>query len=764
MNNSQFEETEESGIDLRHYYILLRKHRFLIITCLVLYVAVNLYFTLRMMPIYQSSTTLMFEPPRTTSPFTGEFLDYETYTSQYLTFNTHTRLITNRPVLERVMRELRLDQPENKDRLSPGPVQAYIAPIKQNIRKLLNIERRELTPVEREELIINGLRNKIDIKGIEDTRLMQIIVEDTDPVLARDIANTLARAYIQFNITNSMQASQNSFQTLQDQSYELKKKLEDADRDFLDFKQDEQLFSITGKQEAIAQKISEFNALAVKNRSELQELTARLNELQSLTAGQDLEVVRIRSLLNNPVIDRLNEQLIEAEIELSKLRKVYRDIHPKVVKVLGAIEDTKKEIKNQVDTELANMKNQQSLLLAKEKNLQKNIAELEKESLELGQKEVRYGVLQRNVDTNQRLYDTLMEKLSESDISDTVASDPIRIVEAAQVPLSPVRPDKRRNILISIAVGLLIGIGLAFFVENLDRTIQTEDDVQKYFDLAVLSVVPIASQAGKGYGYGGEYIREAETGKPEARDKELHEEPEEPEQKTSAEREKDEKQEEGKEKTGIKSNDKKPSLTAEANKAGSVEPEAESGEQEVKREGAKNKTAKPAQKIEAVTPAIDEKKPLQPEKETILKIAELDESAPKTEQNPEGKTETRMPEAESGKQEVKTERAKKKADKPAQKTEAATPAKDEKKPVQPEKETVLKIAELEDLTPVVEEKAVGEELKIEELEDLTKELEDLTVDLAKKDQETGLKSEAENPSGAESHLRKELRKIFSSKG
>ena len=56
MNNSQFEETEESGIDLRHYYILLRKHRFLIITCLVLYVAVNLYFTLRMMPIYQSST------------------------------------------------------------------------------------------------------------------------------------------------------------------------------------------------------------------------------------------------------------------------------------------------------------------------------------------------------------------------------------------------------------------------------------------------------------------------------------------------------------------------------------------------------------------------------------------------------------------------------------------------------------------------------------------------------------------------------------
>ena len=495
-------EIQESELHLRDYYMVLLKHRFLIISCLVLFVAVTVYYTLRMQPVYQSTNTLLIERPQVTSPLTGERVEGVDYWSQELAFQTHLKLITSRPVLERVIRELRLDQPENTDKLSPGPVQAFMSTIKQNIRKLLSLQRKERTPEERQDQIVNSLRSKIEIKGVEDTRLLQIIAEDTDPVLARDIANTLARSYIQFNITNTMQASQNSFQTMQEQSYELKKKLEDAEREFLKFKQEQQLFSISGKQEAISQKISEFNALAVQNRSELQELNARLQELETLTAGKDLEVVRIRSLLNNPIIDRLNEQLIEAEIELSKLRKVYRDIHPKVEKVLGTIEDTRKEIKNQVDTELANMKNQQSLLLAKERNLQKNIAELEQESLDLGQQEVRYAILQRNVDTNQKFYDTLLAKLSETDINETLPSDTIRIVETGQVPVAPVKPNKKRNILLGILLGLMGGIALAFLMEYLDQTIRTEDDVQKYYDLPVLTVVPIADQTGRGFEYG----------------------------------------------------------------------------------------------------------------------------------------------------------------------------------------------------------------------------------------------------------------------
>ncbi|MCF6291124.1 MAG: GumC family protein [Desulfobacterales bacterium] len=495
------EKITEQEIHLSDYYLVLLKHRFLILACLVLTVAVTLFFTLRMDPVFQSSTTLVIESPQITSPLTGERVDYQSYYSQNLTFNTHFKLITSRPVLERVIDELRLDRPENSDKLSPSPFQALLANVKENVRLLLGREKNELTPEEIREQIIEDLRGRIEIKEVRDTRLLQIAVEDTDPVLARDIANTLGRAYIRFDITNRMLASRNSFQTMRDQSYELKKKLEDAEQDFLKFKQRERLFSISGKQEVISQRISEFSELAVRNRNELQELSVQLGELQSLSTGNRLDVVRIRSMINNPMIDRLNQQLIESEIGLSKLRKVYRDKHPKVVQILGRISDTRTEILNQLDKELANMKNRRTLLLAKEKNLRNNIDELEQEALALSRKEVRYTALQRNVDTSRKLYDTLLDKLSESDVTESLGDETIRVVETAQVAIQPVRPKKRRNILLAVVLGLFGGIGLAFFMEYLDQTLHTEEDVQQYLGLPVLTVVPVASQAGKGYGY-----------------------------------------------------------------------------------------------------------------------------------------------------------------------------------------------------------------------------------------------------------------------
>ena len=95
--------------------------------------------------------------------------------------------------------------------------------------------------------------------------------------------------------------------------------------------------------------------------------------------------------------------------------------------------------------------------------------------------------------------DTLLTKLSESDITESLSNESIRIVEMGQVALKPVKPKKKLNVLLSIVLGLLGGIGLAFFLEYLDQAIHTEDDVQRYLDLPVLAVIPLADQAGTGY-------------------------------------------------------------------------------------------------------------------------------------------------------------------------------------------------------------------------------------------------------------------------
>jgi capsular polysaccharide biosynthesis protein len=96
----------------------------------------------------------------------------------------------------------------------------------------------------------------------------------------------------------------------------------------------------------------------------------------------------------------------------------------------------------------------------------------------------------------------MVSRIKESNILQTADTGNIRLVETAQVPVSPVFPDKRRTMLIGMLLGLVAGCGLAFFFEYLDRTVRTEEDVQQHFNLPVLSVIP---KADKSVSYGAEY-------------------------------------------------------------------------------------------------------------------------------------------------------------------------------------------------------------------------------------------------------------------
>jgi succinoglycan biosynthesis transport protein ExoP len=219
---------------------------------------------------------------------------------------------------------------------------------------------------------INSIRGKIQITEVENTRLLNIIVTDTDPTRARDIANTLPVAYIEFNTASRTEHSQNTLSWMTDQLYELQRKLEDAEAEFLAYKQKEKLFSVQGKQDIISNKINEFNSTYLETRNKRLELDAKLAELERLRndSGQK-DIIHIRSLIENSVIDHLYTQLIEADVERSRLSKIYKSRHPKLVQVRTQIANTRYKLTSEIKKELDNMKAQRSVLAAREEVLLK---------------------------------------------------------------------------------------------------------------------------------------------------------------------------------------------------------------------------------------------------------------------------------------------------------------------------------------------------------------------------------------------------------
>lgn len=491
MNNNMNSPEIEQSIDIAEYYYIIAKHKWLIIASFILVVSLTIFITFQMKPVYQAGNTMIIEKDQIVSPLTGEKMDYESYVSQTLTFNTHFKMIASRPVLEKVIDELNLDQPEKAKKMETSFLKEWISRNRKNFLSLIGQKEKVLTPEDKKAALIAGLGAKITIKEVRDTRLLNVNVEDYDPDMAKEIANTLADVYIRFNAESRMKSSKNTLKWMTDQLYETKQKLEKAEKDFLDYKQNEKLFSIQGKQDVTIKKIEEFNNTYIEARNRRLEVDAKLGKLKQLLNSRG-EVLHVRSLIGNALIDSLYSQLSEAEVEMNRLSSVFKPMHPKIVQMQSRIEETRKKLNEELKKEMENLDAERSVLRTREKILQETIDGFENDALATGKKELQYSILQRNVTTHQKLYDTLLSKIKESNIEESLDVSPIRVIEDAVTPISPVKPKKMMNITLGAVLGLMLGIALAFLQEYMDRSLRTEEDVQKYLDLPVLSVIPEA--------------------------------------------------------------------------------------------------------------------------------------------------------------------------------------------------------------------------------------------------------------------------------
>ncbi len=495
---------EEKEIHLSEYLMILKKRKRLILLVFFLTVAAVMGYSLTAQPIFQSSAKLIIDKETSASPITGERTDFESYTSQLMTFNTSIKMIKSKPVVEAVIKELKLDD-EDQD-LEVNFVKALIEQLKANIKLLLKKGDDEELSVEEQKQrqlqeLVEVVMEKIDVEQVRDTRLLNVSVKDKDPALAADIANTLTVKFMAFNLANKMDASKQTLAWLNDELYELRKKLEDDERKFFDYKQQNKVFSITGKQKLAEQKIQEFNNTYLETRNQRLELDARIKALNKNIKGVE-GVANVRSLINNRMIESIYAKIVDLEIERTRLSKTYKPRHPKIVQIDSEIEKSEKQLKLELDKELENLKSERGVLYAREKTLEQSIAEFEKDALDTTSKELTYTILQRNVNTSQNLYDLMVSRVKESNILQTNNTSNIRLVEQAEAPPDPVSPKKVRNLLLSMVLGLFGGVGLAFFLEYLDQTVRTDEDIQQHFNLPVLSVIP---RADKSSTYGANY-------------------------------------------------------------------------------------------------------------------------------------------------------------------------------------------------------------------------------------------------------------------
>jgi uncharacterized protein involved in exopolysaccharide biosynthesis len=442
-------------VPLRHYLRLLRKRWPVVAGCLVLIVGIAAARTYVEQPIFLASARVIIERETQIVNF-QQTAAYDWDSGEF--FNSQVQIIRSRPVLERVIDLLNL-----KDRKPEyGQVQ-------------------DPTGL---------LQAAVKIEPLRNTRLVQIGVEDPDPRLAAEMANALASSYQTQNLELKLAAARDALTWLSSQVRDLKSKVNESELVLQQYREQAGLISVEEKQNLTVKKLAEFNGAYIEAKARRLEMETRLAEIRR--AGQKPELLESSPMVvNNAMVQRLKGQLVELEVQRSKLLKVYKDKHPEVVKVQTQIDEIARRVKEEIDKLALSLESEYNVLKAREAAMLQATDQYRSEAQSLSKKEIEYGILKREADSNQQLYEVLLKKLKETSLIQGLDTNNVRIVDPAVAPRWPVRPQPVRALTLAGILGLGLGLALALVFERLDDTARTPEEIERAIEIPVLAVIPV---------------------------------------------------------------------------------------------------------------------------------------------------------------------------------------------------------------------------------------------------------------------------------
>ncbi len=344
-------------------------------------------------------------------------------------------------------------------------------------------------------LLKKKIGNSIVPRVLPNTTIISIVIVGESPQWVAGVANTFAQVYIEHNLEAGMKASGDSFVFLSQRINELRDKLSSLQKELAELEQKAGVYSFASGQTGSLEfsKADDLNARYLAARSERMEFESNLNNFTTLYSEGKYD--RMIDIVDDPVINSLGDQLREKELYLASLRKEYLDTHPEVSKVKGSINVLKERIEGEGRGAINRMNAKLSALRSKENTLMKSLNET-KGTLGRQSRDVsRYTLLKQEIETTQGLYESMLTKFQEIDISSELGPPiSISVLTPAGEPGKPIKPKKAYNIIFSFVFGLFLGTGAVFLEEYLDTAIKNPADIEKYLQLPVLSKMPYVKE------------------------------------------------------------------------------------------------------------------------------------------------------------------------------------------------------------------------------------------------------------------------------
>ena len=497
--------------ELKRYLVVMRRRIWVIVAVFVIIATVGILSAFRATPVYEASARILIEKqgPRV--------MNYEEAPQAQGTDNdyyqTQQELVRSRPVME-----MAAQQPgvpallEGKgEAAGRGAIAGLLGEARRTVAAVLGV-----APTAPPELW-ERLRDMVEVDQVKGTHLISVTVRDPDPARAAALANAVANAFVQHHLDRKLASSNDVFQFLQSQKLQQEQKLQEAENALQQFRERVKVVSLDVSQgdNPLLVRLKKLNEQLTEAQLQRIDLESRAQVVQRImaegaaSAGDpaDDPAFTLPEVRADATITDLRAQLLEAQKDGSRLFDTYGPEHPQYRAAKQKIDMLQQQLAAALPRVAGAMTARLEMLTNQENELRSQYDAQNTAALELSKEALTYDRLMSEVTRQRKLFDLLVERLHEVNLTGDYAKTNVEVADAAEVPKEAVSPRKGRAALLSVLLGLFLGVGLAFLAEYLDDTVKTPEDLESKAGLAVLGFVPAISgrhgSNGNGFGHRG---------------------------------------------------------------------------------------------------------------------------------------------------------------------------------------------------------------------------------------------------------------------
>ncbi|HVM48570.1 MAG TPA: polysaccharide biosynthesis tyrosine autokinase [Candidatus Acidoferrum sp.] len=345
---------------------------------------------------------------------------------------------------------------------------------------------------------ITMLKNRLDLRPVRNTSLIEIRVFSEKPDEAATIANKIAEVYKQHRQDQRKELSNGGIRALEERFQAQEEKVRVAQTNVDRLRKELNIADAIASGDAptplmTAEALRKLDGLRIESHEQYvlqQTLLDQLKDVQKRTGLEGLAQV-IPTATGDSLLSSLLEQEVMANQKLVAVEKEYGPEHQEVLKCKASVDDLHNRITNRVDGVMKALEAKVTAVKNSLDDLEQEVGKAKTNDILTAAQSRPYFDAKRVLDELLRFRQILDMKIASEQIDVALPKTMmVEIVDTAKPGIRPVRPNKPLNIALGIIIGLVVGVGLAFFIEYLDTSVKTIDDVERSLQSPVLGVIP----------------------------------------------------------------------------------------------------------------------------------------------------------------------------------------------------------------------------------------------------------------------------------